>query len=573
MSRYTIREYVPDLPINYSKEPYGTPYKGLWKQTVEMNGVSREMITYVPDDYFPLHRGALIFVPAGMSAEEFVNASKWVECAAKNSIILVFLTADKKWGKPEVENEFIYKAFDQAFHTTGVIDYDQKYAIGYGDSATFIARYLAYNSVLVGGAVLFGPDDIPKAAAAKAKDTHRIPIWVINEKGTETPVLTEYYKKRNLCRDENLRNDWAKVYNERMLPVDDDLLTQAVSRVWVSDIKDAAQLYKKTTWTERAYMDFLIQRYHHDHLSTTQLKVNFSLDEVGIKVYKKRMPHASFEGLQERVWSVYAPSDYDKNKAYPLVVVTHGFQCTHALMVKQTDFWKIAEKRKFIVAFTQGLPTEGSNYGLPRWRSGGLFPMRGFPRGLFRRPDTLDEFMSEVNYFRTVVEDVQKRYNIDPSRIYCTGHSNGSAMTYGLSMTMGDVFAASAQIGGACWQFETLEDMPKDHYRMPALNVSCEHDRWIDPFDQSTPLYWETLWRKVENGVDPDAEPFVVDNGTTITYIWNNADGIPVVKYAMYRDSNHSYHSGIAWYVWDEFLSGYSRGEDGTRYYGGRPIR
>ena len=572
MSKYTIRDYVPDLPIDYAEDPYGTAYRGLFRQTVELDGVSREIVTFVPDDYRAQHKGALIFVPAGVSAEDFVNASKWVECAKKNSICLVFLTAAKKWGKPETENEFIYKAFNQAFHSTGVINFDQKYAVGYGDSATFLAKYFAYNSLLFGGAVLFGPDDMPKSAVSKAKDTHRVPVWVINEKGTETPVLTEYYKKRNLCIDEHLRNDWAKVYNERMLPADESERTQAVSRVWVSEAKNAKELYQNRAWTERAYMDFLIKRYHHDHLSTTQLKVNFSLEEIGMKVYRKRMPHASFEGLQERVWSVYAPSDYDKNKAYPLVVVTHGFECTHDLMVKNTDFWKIAEQRKFIAVFTQGLPTEGTNYGLPRWRSGGFYEPKGF-KMRFRRSDTIDDFNSEIYYFRTLIEDVKKHYNIDSSRIFCAGHSNGAAMTYGLSMAMGDVFAASAQIGGACWQFESIDEMPKDHYRMPALNVSCEHDPWTDPYDQNAPLYWETLWRKVENGVDPDEEPFVVDNGTAITYIWNNPDGIPVVKFAMYRDSNHSFHSGIAWYIWDSFFSCYSRGEDGTRYYGGKPIR
>ena len=570
MSKYEIRDYVPNLPLNYGKEPYGTAYKGLYRQMVETESGAREIITFVPEDYFPQQKGALIFVPAGVSAEDFVNESKWVECAKKNSICLIFLTAGKKWGKPEQENDFIYKAFNQAFHSVAVINFDQKYAIGYGDSATFLAGYLAYNSLLFGGAVLFGPEDLAKSAVSRAKDTHRIPVWVVNEKGTETPVLTEYYKKRNLCIDEHLRNDWAKVYNERMLPADESELTQAASRVWVSEAKNAKELYKNAAWTERSYMEFLIRRYHHDHLSVTQLKVNFSLDEIGMKVYRKRMPHASFEEPQERVWSVYAPSDYDKNKAYPMVVVSHGFECTHDLMVKNTDFWKIAEQRKFIAVFTQGLPTEGTNYGLPRWRSS-AFPIKGFP--MRRKPDSREEFQSEINYFRTVVEDVKKHYNIDASRIYCTGHSNGSAMTYGLSMEMGDVFAASAQIGFACWQFESVDEMPKDHYRMPALNVSAEHDPWKDPFDKTQPLYWELLWRKVENGVDPEAEPFVLDNGAAVTYVWNNADGIPVVKFAMYRDSNHSFHSGIAWYVWDSFLCNYSKGEDGTRYYGGRPIR
>ena len=95
MSKYTIRDYVPDLPIDYAEDPYGTAYRGLFRQTVELDGVSREIVTFVPDDYRAQHKGALIFVPAGVSAEDFVNASKWVECA-KRSLLRRFLLKSSK---------------------------------------------------------------------------------------------------------------------------------------------------------------------------------------------------------------------------------------------------------------------------------------------------------------------------------------------------------------------------------------------------------------------------------------------------------------------------------------------
>jgi len=296
--------------------------------------------------------------------------------------------------------------------------------------------------------------------------------------------------------------------------------------------------------------------------------VNYTLEEMGFEVVRKRMPHAAFDKPQERIWAIYKPTDYDPETAYPLVVVSHGFECTYEYMAKNTELWKLAEQRKFVAVFAQGLPNDGVNYGLPRWRSDGLaslFPGRG--------KDKPEDFEDEIRYFRALVEDVRERVNIDPGRIYCTGHSNGSAMTYSLSMTMGDVFAASVQIGAPIPQFKDRSEMPADHYRMPAMNIECSHDLYTDPYDPESPLFKELEWRRVENGVPEGAVPAVIDNGMTVTHTWANADGIPVVAFALYRDSTHSYHAGAAAFAWDEFLCRYSRDEKGNRYYGGLLIR
>lgn len=564
-----IREYTPDLPLDYHEHPYGTAYAGLFIQTVTVEKDVRRIVTYIPEDYFPYQKCQIILVPADEKLEEFVEKSGWVKAAKKNSIGLVFIPANKKWGKPEKELTFIGEAFNQAFHTVGVLSFDHKYAVGYKDSADALVRMILNNSAFFGGAALFGASDITEKDAKKAKDLRKMPVWLINEKGQDTPVLTEYLIQRNNCLKEDLKNKWAAVYNENLLTTDEFWASEACSRIWVSEKQDAAMLSSSVQWCERVFNDFLIKRYHHDHLSVTQLKVDYSMDDIGMKVYKKWMKHASFDKPQLRIFGVYVPTDYDKNKSYPLVVVTHGFQCTYDYSAKNSEFWKIAEQRKFIAVFTQGLPHETTNYGLPRWRSDG----HGIMRFNGRKPDGPEEFQDEINYFRYVIEETKKHYNVDNSRIYCTGHSNGAAMTYSLSMEMGDVFAASAQIGGAIPEFNSVEEMPKDHYMMPALSIMCEHDWMTDPFDKESVLYKELLWRKVENHVDPEQDPFIVDNGWTVTHTWLNKDAMPVVKYCFFKDSIHSYHTGAAYYMWDEFLCAFTKDEEGNRYYAGRLIQ
>jgi len=563
MAKRDIRTYIPGLPIDYAKQPYSTAYKGLWKQEVE----GRTIVTFMPENYFPYIKGVLIFVPVEIAIEDFVEQSAWVDFAEQNNAALLFLSAPDGRKDLDAEKSFYYKAYGQAFHSVGVISYDMKYAVGYGSSATFLAKAFTQECKLFGGAVLFDPDDLTESDLASAADTRRMPVWIVNQTGKETPRLTEYYKARNRCLDEHLRNDWAQVFNENPLALEESHTNTPCSRVWVSSVDKAAALYTDIAWCERAFNEFLIKRYHHDHLSITQLKPNYTLDELGMRVYRERMPFVGMEGLQERIFAVYAPTDYDAEKKYPVVVVSHGFECTYEYMAKNTEFWKLAEQRKFIAVFTQGLPLENCNYGLPRWRSNGI----GISRMGFT--DDTETIGSEIAYFRKIIETLRRDYSVDDSRIYCTGHSNGSAMTYALSMMMGDVFAASAQVGGPVQQFSSLEDMPKEHYKMPAMEISCEFDRCTDPDDKDSVLYQELLWRRVENGVPLEQKPVIVDNGITITHTWRTCSGLPVVKYAFYRDSSHSYHSNIACFVWDEFLCGYSKDADGNRYYGGQLIR
>jgi polyhydroxybutyrate depolymerase len=54
----------------------------------------------------------------------------------------------------------------------------------------------------------------------------------------------------------------------------------------------------------------------------------------------------------------------------------------------------------------------------------------------------------DVGYIRAVLNDLPGYYNIDKSRIYLTGHSNGAMMTYKLSCELADRIRAIAPVGG-----------------------------------------------------------------------------------------------------------------------------
>jgi poly(3-hydroxybutyrate) depolymerase len=62
--------------------------------------------------------------------------------------------------------------------------------------------------------------------------------------------------------------------------------------------------------------------------------------------------------------------------------------------------------------------------------------------------DASGEENEDVDFIKAIIEDVAMDYSIDRKRIYCCGFSNGGMMTYALSNTCSEIFAAFASISG-----------------------------------------------------------------------------------------------------------------------------
>lgn len=109
-------------------------------------------------------------------------------------------------------------------------------------------------------------------------------------------------------------------------------------------------------------------------------------------------------------------------------------------MVEESRWWEIAEKENFIVIFPQGmvrdLPAMG-NVPCAMWLGGGFSALA----------QDLDP-NTDINVLNTILDMTEETYNVDRSRIYITGHSNGSMMTLSLAAANAERFAAIAPIAG-----------------------------------------------------------------------------------------------------------------------------
>jgi polyhydroxybutyrate depolymerase len=112
-----------------------------------------------------------------------------------------------------------------------------------------------------------------------------------------------------------------------------------------------------------------------------------------------------------RTFISYVPTSYTGEEPTAAIVALHGRPDSGAGFATITDFTTVAEEEGFIVVFPDGLNKEWSYLG-------------GIMRGeMFNRPD-------DVAFLSALVDDLALDLNIDLSRVYLTGFSNGGFMTY-----------------------------------------------------------------------------------------------------------------------------------------------
>ena len=120
-------------------------------------------------------------------------------------------------------------------------------------------------------------------------------------------------------------------------------------------------------------------------------------------------------------YQVYVPAAYDKSKTFPLVIALHGMGGDENSIFQayaQGAFKVEAEKHGYIVACPKG-----------------------------RKPASMYIGDAEKDVM-DVIAEMRRDYNIDPDRIYLTGHSMGGYGTWSVAMNHPEVFAALAPISG-----------------------------------------------------------------------------------------------------------------------------
>jgi len=130
-----------------------------------------------------------------------------------------------------------------------------------------------------------------------------------------------------------------------------------------------------------------------------------------------------------RQYYKYLPTGFDSNtESVPLVIFLHGLG-GNALQLTSIGYNQIGDTARFITVYLEG--TLNSN-GQNSWNNGTL----------------LGTNVNDVLFISKVIDEIKVEHNIDLSRVYLTGISMGSIMTYKAIRHLDDRIAAvSCHIG------------------------------------------------------------------------------------------------------------------------------
>ncbi|MEO6277965.1 hypothetical protein [Roseateles sp.] len=129
------------------------------------------------------------------------------------------------------------------------------------------------------------------------------------------------------------------------------------------------------------------------------------------------------DGTQRSYW-LELPAEYDRNKAYPVVIGLH---------------WR-----------------GGSASDVYTWNGFfGLKPLYG-NNAIFLAPQGLDAGWAnsgdrDIRFLRSMISQVQQGVCTDPQRVFATGFSFGGMMSNAVGCQMGDVVRAIAPLSGSLW--------------------------------------------------------------------------------------------------------------------------
>ncbi len=133
-----------------------------------------------------------------------------------------------------------------------------------------------------------------------------------------------------------------------------------------------------------------------------------------------------------REMDVYLPSTYQQGDVLPLVINMHGFGSNSFQQNFYSGFNDVAEEHNFIVIYPQGLvDTTGFGSIDTHWAA-------------YFGTDTDD-----MSFMHTIIDWSYTFHNIDLSRVYATGMSNGGFMSYRLACEMSERVAAIASVTGS----------------------------------------------------------------------------------------------------------------------------
>ena len=222
-----------------------------------------------------------------------------------------------------------------------------------------------------------------------------------------------------------------------------------------------------------------------------------------------------------RQFFLYVPASYNQDNATPVMFNFHGGGGTASAHLNYTsDMRNLAESENFILVYPQASPDPSSNVN--SWI------------------DKAGSNKNDIYFIEAIFNNLNSIYNIDDSRVYACGYSEGAIFTYELACRLSNVITGIATVAGS---------MLTDYYRgeLGFSNCSPSHptpvllmlgtndNNYHGLYNGLQPYYMSvndmtTYWSNY-NSTDPNpivtqlANTNTFDGSTVEKRLWQNGTG------------------------------------------------
>lgn len=203
-------------------------------------------------------------------------------------------------------------------------------------------------------------------------------------------------------------------------------------------------------------------------------------------------------GGVNRDYMVHIPPGYDGTKPLPVLYFYHYFTGDGKELANETGMSKIADRENFIVVYPNA-----KGWVNNKWRQWNLNNSESYR-------------VDEVAFAKSLMDTMENKLNVDKSRVYVAGYSNGGMLAHELAAKFSDRVAAMASVSGC----QTGDEAPPAT-GVPVMLIHGDKDRIVPVQGRMfTPLFptmkpldaARDYWRKA-NGADEykmsDATPGV----------------------------------------------------------------
>lgn len=219
------------------------------------------------------------------------------------------------------------------------------------------------------------------------------------------------------------------------------------------------------------------------------------------------------EAVTGRRYILYVPTDYDEQRAYPLVISSHGTAQNGDTEMDATG------------------PNSCCDRGTPTWptlaEANDVIVACPDMTGAYGNPDNqlaagqLDQLATDDNAVMRIISEIQGTYNVDVHRMLMTGFSGGGHVAHYVGLRHPGVFRALSARHGNFNVEETPSPLPPAARHMPAYIFTGAND----------PVY-----------------------GTTEALAWYASQGFTRVKtdrFTTYPSSEHTTdrHHALSWFL------------------------